>query len=279
MKHQQSVAASSRSGHVTWGDKASPEHAKIHGWHCQYMTHINYLKIVQWFIFRKPHFQKIFQLASENMENKKSFLDTWQPSLLTLELLGFSARTNSSLLSKNALVAKTHIIPPVDRWPKQYKLQGRTNKTTIFNCEMFAKIVKCSELSTIECHFQKVYSIPCQNNPKKHVFSNWIVCVCFCLFPNNICRNHIHTFLAQSNQSNEKKIKHMACRLPVIFDPFSHQGRERAREGESPRCPWLGFDTQVSTTRFARESSEWRLWVDGWGEWEINTPHVSVWSD
>ena len=213
------------------------------------------------------------------MENKKSFPDTWQPSLLTLELLGFSARTNSSLLSKNALVAKTHIIPPVDIWPKQYKLQGRTNKTTISNYEMFTKIVKCSELSTIECHFQKVYSIPCQNNPKKQVFFQ-LNCVRLLLF---VSKQHLlqsHSHLSSTIKSIKRKNKkHMACRLPVIFDPFSHQGRERAREGERPRCPWLGFDTQVSTTRFARESSEWRLWVEGWGEWEINTPHVSVRSD
>jgi hypothetical protein len=102
------------------------------------------------------------------------------------------------------------------------------------------------------------------------------VCVCYCLFPNNICCNHTHTFAAQSNQSNEKENKTYGLPPARHFRSLFPSG---AREGERPRCPWLGFDTQVSTTRFARESSEWRLWVEGWGEWEINTPHVSVRSD
>ena len=242
------------------------------------MTHINYLQIVGSFFANPPIFKWYFNWHQI----------TWKIRSLSRTL------DNQVSWPWNCWDFQFAQTPPcwakMPLWPRPTSSLRWIDCQNNINCrdepiKPLFLIMKCSPKSSnvLSCPplsviFRRYTPSHVKTIQRNKFFSNWIVCVCYCLFPNNICYNHTHTFPAQSNQSNKKK-KHMACRLPVIFDPFSHQGRERAREGERPRCPWLGFDTQVSTTRFARESSEWRLWVEGWGEWEINTPHVSVRSD
>ena len=172
----------------------------------------------------------MFSLASQNLENDKFLPDTWRsPSLLTLEL-GFSARTNSSLLSKNALVA-THISPPVDMCRANCNAHpGTYKKSSSFNENMFTKIDKVSHLTTIlRCtpsHF-KTKRIP-------------LTFVHLLLFvskqPLLQSPNRIYTFPAQSNHKNETHGP------PVIFKPVfpssrGKRGRECPMQGQHP-----GFD-------------------------------------